>query len=112
MEQPIGLKKELEGKHLVCKLHKALYGLKQAPIAWFDRLKDSLHQMGFQSSKADQSLFMRFTPTSTTFILVYVDDIIVTCSDQRDLRLLVDLLYYTFFLKDLGDLNYFLGIEV
>lgn len=64
MEQPIGFKKELEGKHLVCKLHKALYGLKQAPRAWFDKLKDSLHQIGFQSSKAVKRI-LRYLKGST-----------------------------------------------
>lgn len=32
---------------LVCKLHKAIYGLKQAPRAWFDKLRNSLHDLGF-----------------------------------------------------------------
>ena len=60
----------------VCRPHKALYGLKQVPWAWFERLHKALLQFGFVSSKVDQSLFFRITSTHTTYILVYVDDIL------------------------------------
>jgi len=63
---------ENSNKQLVCK-----YGLKQAPRAWFDKLKATLLQYQFWSSKCDPSLFI-YTETSTViYKLVYVDDIIV-----------------------------------
>lgn len=65
-------------KHLVWILNKAIYGLKQAPRAWFDWLNLALHGFGFVSNKCDPSLFISITPTHTIFMLVYVDDIIVT----------------------------------
>jgi hypothetical protein len=46
------------------------------------------------------------------FILVYVDDIIVASSTQEGLTALLQDLKKDFSLKDLGDLLYFLGIEV
>jgi hypothetical protein len=46
------------------------------------------------------------------FILVYVDDIIVTSSKPHTMIALLKKLCNNFALKDLGDLNYFLGIEV
>ena len=96
----------------MCKLHKSLYGLKQAPRAWFDKLKNTLIHMGFSYSKADNSLFLRFNDSSTIFLLVYVDDIIVAGSNEEELATFIRLLHKLFSLKDLGDLNYFLGIEV
>ena len=111
LEQPAGFEKE-NSKHLVCRLHKSLYGLKQAPRTWFDKLKDSLVGMGFCFSKADHSLFMRFSTSSTLFILVYVDDIIVTGSCKEEIEQVILLLNRSFSLKDIGDLNYFLRIEV
>jgi histone deacetylase 1/2 len=46
------------------------------------------------------------------FVLVYVDDIIVASSSQEAVNALLKDLEKEFGLKDLGDLHYFLGIEV
>ena len=89
-----------------------MYGLKQAPRAWFDKLKISLQQFGFSSTKSDQSLFVRFTNCSSLFVLVYVDDIVVTGSSSQEIHELISRLRGLFSLKDLGKLSYFLGIEV
>ena len=45
-------------------------------------------------------------------LLVYVDDIIVTSSDQEAITTIKQLLHTTFNMKDLGQLTYFLGLEV
>lgn len=78
MVQPPEFEKGESG--LVCKLHKALYGLKQSPMAWFDRIKYALLQLGFSTSICGPSLFMLLTPTCSTLALVYVEDIIITRS--------------------------------
>jgi len=96
----------------VCKLHKAIYGLKQAPRAWFSKLSNKLIQLGFVGSKAGSSLFLYRTQSITIFLLIYVDDIIITASDLAAITNLLQLLYVDFAIKDLGDFNYFLGIEV
>jgi hypothetical protein len=46
------------------------------------------------------------------FILVYVDDISVASSTQEAVTALLKDLKNDFSLKDLGELHYFLGIEV
>lgn len=97
-------------KNLVSKLNKALYGLKQAPHAWFDRLKASLDAFGFTSSCSDNSLFIKHTAKYSLFVLVYIDDIIVTGSCTAAINELVVKLNTDFSLKDMGELNYFLGI--
>jgi len=96
----------------VCKLHKAIYGLKQAPRAWFSKLSNKLIQLGFVGSKAGSSLFLYRTQSITIFLLIYVDDIIITATDLAAITNLLQLLYVDFAIKDLGDFNYFLGIEV
>jgi hypothetical protein len=94
-----------------CKLNKALYGIKQTPWAWYSRLSDKLHSLGFQFSKADISLFHYKKGAITMFILIYVD-IIVAGSSSLAIDALLRDLNVDFSLKDLGPLRYFLGIGV
>ena len=98
--------------HHVCSLNKALYGLKQAPRARYGKLKTSLLQWGFQSSRSDTSLFFQHTSSDTLILLVYEDDIIVTGSSSSQVQGFIDRLRFIFVLRDLGTLNFFLGIEV
>jgi hypothetical protein len=68
--------------------------------------------MGFTPSKADISLFIYNKGGITIYILVYVDDIIVTSSSPKAIEALLADLKTDFTLKDLDPLNFFLGIEV
>jgi hypothetical protein len=63
-------------------------------------------------SKANTSLFIYRTKTVTIYLLIYVDDIIITASDPAAITELLQLLNVDFAVKDLGDLHYFLGVEV
>uniref|UniRef100_A0A2N9HIG1 Reverse transcriptase Ty1/copia-type domain-containing protein n=1 Tax=Fagus sylvatica TaxID=28930 RepID=A0A2N9HIG1_FAGSY len=98
--------------HHVCKLNKALYGLKQAPRAWFSRLSSRLLELGFHGSQADTSLFIFRTTTLTMFVLIYVDDIIITSPSPAAIDGLLSTLQSDFAVKNLGPLKFFLGIEV
>ncbi|WVZ92938.1 hypothetical protein U9M48_038968 [Paspalum notatum var. saurae] len=71
-----------------------------------------LVELGFQGSKADSSLFFYNKEDVSIFILIYVDDIIVASSKQEAVTALLQDLQKEFALKDLGDLHYFLRIEV
>jgi len=111
MTQPPGFSHPSLPNH-VCKLQKALYGLKQAPRAWFVRLSNRLHELGFTNSKADSSFFILRTSSLIMFVLVYVVDIIITASVPAAISDLLQQLQMSFAVKDLGKLNYFLGVEV
>ncbi|RVW89378.1 Retrovirus-related Pol polyprotein from transposon RE1 [Vitis vinifera] len=67
---------------------------------------------GFNSSRTDSSMFVHFGRHSTLIVLVYVDDIIVTGSSPILIQQLIHKLHSLFALRDLGQLSYFLGIEV
>jgi len=110
MSQPEGF--QSHNKSLVCRLHKALYGLKQAPRAWFEKLASTLISFGFKSSKCDPSLFVHNVDHGCTYILIYVDDILITGASASFIQQLKIKLNSVFALKDLGQLNYFLGIQV
>ena len=111
MRQPPGFE-NTKSPSFVCKLDKAIYGLKQAPRAWYSRLSSKLIDLGFKASKSDASLFIYTKGHVTIFMLIYVDDIIVTSSSPEAITTLLRDLKKEFALKDLGDLHYFLGIGV
>jgi hypothetical protein len=96
----------------LCKLDKSLYGLKQAPCAWFFRLSGMLLQLGFHASQADVSLFIFNQAGIQIYVLIYVDDIIIISSSTTAVDKLLHQLRNALVVKDLGQLNYFLGVEV
>ncbi|KAG7564770.1 Integrase catalytic core [Arabidopsis suecica] len=110
MSQPPGFVDADRPNH-VCKLRKAIYGLKQAPRAWYMELRNYLLAAGFINSIADTSLFILQRGTSIVYMLVYVDDILVTGNDSVLLAKTLDGLASRFSVKDHEDLSYFLGIE-
>ena len=91
---------------------KFLYGLKQAPCAWNAKITQQLRRMGFATSKSDSSLFIRKSRLRLVSILLYVDDLVITGADLDEINRVKLQLAASFDMKDLGDLHYFLGIEV
>ena len=89
-----------------------MYGLKQAPRAWSDKIGQYLVTIGFQISNADFSLYVKRTDRGTVLVVIYVDDLIVTGDSDVDIDDVKLLLKQKFEMKDLGELRYFLGIEV
>ncbi|KAM2554832.1 hypothetical protein TB2_018922 [Malus domestica] len=110
MQQPPGFEDPTKPHH-VCHLHRSLYGLKQAPRAWYDKLHNALHSLGFQGYQSDHSLFIKSSPTPV-FILVYVDDILVIGPSSAACQQVITQLNAFFLIKDLGALHYFVGVEV
>jgi len=109
IKQPQGY--EVPGKeHLALLLHKSLYGLKQAPRMWNKCLDTSLKTIGFKQSIRDPCLYTKTTGSEQTLLIVFVDDIVITSNiihnyfDQLKQR--------NIDIKDLGELNHFLGMRI
>lgn len=96
----------------VCRLRKSLYGLKQASRQWFAKLATKLVDEGFQQSKYDYNLFIHKHGTNITIMGVYVNDIIITGSTPIHIKHINDNLCKVFSIKDLGILQYFMGIKI
>ncbi|KAK2979349.1 hypothetical protein RJ640_000686 [Escallonia rubra] len=111
MRQPKGFEHPELPSH-VCRLKKAIYGLKQAPHAWYNELKQFLVTYGFQKSHSESSLFIIHHSSVVLYLMVYVDNIILTGNNQTALSSVIAALSHRFSLKDLGHLNYFLGVEM
>jgi hypothetical protein len=110
MEKPKGFEDPQLPDH-VCRLHKSLYGSKQAPQAWFMRLSQALLDLHFEGSVVDASLFYFHCSLVTMFVLIYVDDILVTSNSYSAISHLITQLHCEFPVKDLIPLSYFLGIQ-
>jgi Reverse transcriptase (RNA-dependent DNA polymerase) len=111
MSQPLGFHDQQFPSH-VCRLHKALYGLKQSPRAWYQKFRNTLLAFGFCTSSSDPSLFIFRHENNTVYLLVYVDDIVLTGNNPSLITQIIHLLDQQFTIKDLSDLHFFFGIEV
>ncbi|RVW88631.1 Retrovirus-related Pol polyprotein from transposon RE1 [Vitis vinifera] len=98
---------------LISWLRRSLYGLKQSPRAWFGRFSSVVQEFGMLRSTADHSVFYHHNSLGQCiYLVVYVDDIVITGSDQDGIQKLEQHLFTHFQTKGLGKLKYFLGIEI
>ncbi|WKA11938.1 hypothetical protein VitviT2T_029385 [Vitis vinifera] len=112
MDIPTGLETP-SNFNKVCRLRKSLYGLKQSPRAWFERFTKVVKGYRFVQCQSDHTLFVKHFPEGKlAIIIVYVDDIILTGDHEEKIDLLKKLLTKEFEIKDLGNLKYFLGMEI
>ncbi|GKV46536.1 hypothetical protein SLEP1_g53512 [Rubroshorea leprosula] len=117
----------------VYKLKKALYGLKQAPRSWYNRIDSFLLQQGFQRSENEPTLYVKCnsgqSSKDTTFpvensgsnpfvcdaellVSLYVDDLLITGSNSQLLLSFKANLMKEFEMSYLGEMSYFLGMEI
>ena len=68
--------------------------------------------MGFIHSVSDTSLFIYKDGNQLAYLLLYVDDIVLTASSDALLRSIIVRLHTEFAITDLGALHHFLGISV
>ena len=69
----------------VCCLRKSLYGLKQSPLAWFGKFSQVVEEFDMQKSKSDYFVFYRNSSLGIILLVVYVDDIVITESNSKDI---------------------------
>ena len=107
MEQPEGFK---QGEDLVCQLRKGLYGLKQAARIWNRKLRRFLLNHGYKQTHSDHCVYIR--PQTKVIVAIWVDDLIIAGKNVEDIKELKRELNKEFEMKDMGELKYFLGIQV
>ena len=81
LEQPEGFETH-DPNTFVCKLKKVLYGLKQAPRAWYERIDKYLTSLGFSKNKANLNLYYKKDKDGMVILILYVDDLLITCDDH------------------------------
>jgi hypothetical protein len=71
-----------------------------------------LVSLGFAEVKSDISLFVNCRGADTAYLLLYVDNIILTTSSLELLQHTTTSLKQQFAMKDLDPLHHFLGVSV
>ncbi|CAI7869845.1 unnamed protein product [Closterium sp. NIES-53] len=109
MAQPEGFD---DSSGRILRLKKALYGLKQAPREWYLKLRGVLEEIGFNPSSADHSLFMLGEGKQRSFMVVYVDDILIFSPSSDLVKEVMLKLQDKFKCKALGDVSFYLGLHI
>jgi hypothetical protein len=78
----------------------------------YSRFAAYLLSLGFVEAKSDTSLFVYRHGSDIIYLLLYVDDIVLTASSPDLLRRTIQALQQEFSMKDLGELHHFLGMHV
>ncbi|GKA30480.1 putative ribonuclease H-like domain-containing protein [Tanacetum coccineum] len=109
--QPPGFK-DPDYPDKVYKVVKSMYGLHQAPRAWYGTLANYLLDNGFQRGKIDQTLFIKKKKGDILLVQVYVDDIIFVSTNKELCTEFEKLMHDKFQTSSMGELNFFLGLQV
>nr|GEX86983.1 retrovirus-related Pol polyprotein from transposon TNT 1-94 [Tanacetum cinerariifolium] len=94
------------------KVVKALYSLRQAPRAWYETLATYLLENGFQRGTIDQTLFINKQKGDILLVQIYVDDIIFGATNKDLCRSFEMLMKDKFQMSSMGELTFFLGLQV
>ncbi|GKB87175.1 putative ribonuclease H-like domain-containing protein [Tanacetum coccineum] len=96
----------------VYKVEKALYGLHQAPRAWYETLSTYLLENRFQRGTIDKTLFIKKFKGDILLVQVYVDDIIFGSTKKELCTEFEKLMHKKFQMSSMGELTFFLGLQV
>jgi hypothetical protein len=111
MTQPKGF--ATKGKeHMRCHLRKSVYGLKQASRQWYLKFDETIRSFDFKENEEDNCIYAKFRNGKFNFLILYVDDILLTSSDVNLLLETKRFLSSNFDIKDLGEASFILGIEI
>ncbi|KAK8584414.1 hypothetical protein V6N12_068658 [Hibiscus sabdariffa] len=111
MTQPEGfVTPENDGK--VCKLQRSIYGLKQASRSWNLHFNDAIKEFGFIRNEDEPCVYKKFSGSIVSFLILYVDDILIIGNDIPTLQSIKTWLSSCFSMKDLGEAAYILGVKI
>ncbi|KAK8569060.1 hypothetical protein V6N12_007592 [Hibiscus sabdariffa] len=111
MTQPEGFVAP-ENARKVCKLQRSIYGLKQASRSWNLRFNEAIQEFGFIRNEDEPCVYKKFSGSIVSFLVLYVDDILIIGNDIPTLQSIKTWLSSCFSMKDLGDAAYILGVKI
>lgn len=96
----------------VCLLRKALYGLKQSGYLWNEKLDKDLRDLGLTQAKFDTCVYHCLTKEKVIIIAIYIDDFLLVTDSEKSKVWIKTELMKRFDMKDLGEIQYCLGIQI
>ena len=111
MVQPDG---HIDGDHpdFVCQLKRSLYGLKQSPRMWNQTIDKFMLELDFKKCETDHCIYVKRAEQDMIFVALYVDDLVLASNNDELLKSTKRALSDRFDMTDLGNLKYFLGMDV
>lgn len=109
VNQPAGYE---NGTTKVYKLMQALYGLRESPRSWYECFNRSMEEMKFKRSKYDYCLYINRENMEVTFILLFVDDMLICSNKLENVKRTKLELSKRYKMKDLGKVKTYIGIYV
>ncbi|GJZ26942.1 retrotransposon protein, putative, ty1-copia subclass [Tanacetum coccineum] len=96
----------------VCKLKRSIYRLKQSSRQWNKRFNDEIKKFCFSQNHDEPCVYMKASGNYVTFLILYVDDILIMGNNIPMLQDIKSYLRRCFAMKDLGEAAYILGIKI
>ncbi|GKC16614.1 retrotransposon protein, putative, ty1-copia subclass, partial [Tanacetum coccineum] len=91
---------------------RSIYGLKQASRSWNKRFDEEIKKFGFAQNLDEPCVYQKASRSNVTFLILYVDDIIIMGNHIPSLQSVKDYLGKCFAMKDLGEATFILGIKI
>ncbi|KAK8518050.1 hypothetical protein V6N12_033042 [Hibiscus sabdariffa] len=101
-----------ENARKVCKLQRSIYGLKKASRSWNLRFNEAIQEFGFIRNEDEPCVYKKFSGSIVSFLILYVDDILIIGNDIPTLQSIKTWLSSCFSMKDLGEAAYILGVKI
>ena len=96
----------------VCRLQRSTYGLKQTSRSWNMRFDEAIRSYDFIKNEDEPCVYKKISGSAITFLVLYVDDILLIGNDVGMLSSVKAWLSKNFSMKDLGEATYVLGIRI
>ena len=96
----------------VCRLQRSIYGLNQASRSWNMRFDEAIRSYDFIKNEDESCVYKKISESTITFLVLYVDDILLIGNDVGRLSSVKTWLSKNFSMKDLSEATYVLGIRI
>ena len=106
MKQPMGFTSD-DCDHRVCKLQRSIYGLKQPSRSWNHHFDKAIKSFDFIKNKKKSCVYKRISESAITFLVLYINDILLIENDIPILTMVKKWLSKEFSMKDLGEASIF-----